>query len=252
MSKKFGFTLAEVLITLGIIGVVAAMTMPTLLANTQGAQFKTAFKKELSTMNQAVLMQFAMEDTDFSNLIADEGTDPNPQVSDSGITMSGILTSRLQAATNITDEYTDVGAVDYSLQHSCTAAEVAEDDPESANYIEGCSGGTEGEVVEITMSKTIGAGNFWAYSFADGTAFIFNKSAHECTSLGVVEENGCYGYLDVNGITKPNQVTSCDDVEDGTATKCEPSEIHDIFPVIFYGQTMEPGTKSARAVLTNK
>ena len=33
-----GFTLAEVLITLGIIGVVAAMTMPTLMNSTQGAQ----------------------------------------------------------------------------------------------------------------------------------------------------------------------------------------------------------------------
>ena len=38
MSKAF--TLAEVLITLGIIGVVAAMTMPTLMNSTQGAQYK--------------------------------------------------------------------------------------------------------------------------------------------------------------------------------------------------------------------
>ena len=34
MTKRFGFTLAEVLITLGIIGVVAAMTIPTLIAQT--------------------------------------------------------------------------------------------------------------------------------------------------------------------------------------------------------------------------
>ena len=33
MTKRFGFTLAEVLITLGIIGVVAAMTIPTLITN---------------------------------------------------------------------------------------------------------------------------------------------------------------------------------------------------------------------------
>lgn len=33
MRFKFGFTLAEVLITLGIIGIVAAMTIPTLLQN---------------------------------------------------------------------------------------------------------------------------------------------------------------------------------------------------------------------------
>ena len=41
-SGKNAFTLAEVLITLGIIGVVAAMTMPTLLNSTQGAQYRTA------------------------------------------------------------------------------------------------------------------------------------------------------------------------------------------------------------------
>ena len=38
MTKRFGFTLAEVLITLGIIGVVAAMTIPTLISNTNGAK----------------------------------------------------------------------------------------------------------------------------------------------------------------------------------------------------------------------
>lgn len=32
-KNKFAFTLAEVLVTLGIIGVVAAITMPTLVAN---------------------------------------------------------------------------------------------------------------------------------------------------------------------------------------------------------------------------
>ena len=37
-NKKFAFTLAEVLITLGIIGVVAAMTMPSLIANYQEKQ----------------------------------------------------------------------------------------------------------------------------------------------------------------------------------------------------------------------
>ena len=33
MSKKSGFTLAEVLITLGIIGIVTSITIPTLIAN---------------------------------------------------------------------------------------------------------------------------------------------------------------------------------------------------------------------------
>ena len=39
------FTLAEVLITLGIIGVVAAMTMPALIANTKKSEISAKLKK---------------------------------------------------------------------------------------------------------------------------------------------------------------------------------------------------------------
>ena len=38
MMKKTGFTLAEVLITLSIIGVVAMMTLPALMTNVQEQQ----------------------------------------------------------------------------------------------------------------------------------------------------------------------------------------------------------------------
>ena len=41
MTKRFGFTLAEVLITLGIIGVVAAMTIPTLIHNYKAKEMRT-------------------------------------------------------------------------------------------------------------------------------------------------------------------------------------------------------------------
>ena len=43
--KFAAFTLAEVLITLGIIGVVAAMTIPNLMANVNGHKFRSQFKK---------------------------------------------------------------------------------------------------------------------------------------------------------------------------------------------------------------
>lgn len=42
-QNKKGFTLAEVLITLGIIGVVAAITIPTLIANTRSQQYRIKF-----------------------------------------------------------------------------------------------------------------------------------------------------------------------------------------------------------------
>ena len=47
-SNRKGFTLAEVLITLGIIGVVAAMTIPTLVANYQKNMYLNRFKKTYS------------------------------------------------------------------------------------------------------------------------------------------------------------------------------------------------------------
>lgn len=54
ICKKRGFTLAEVLITLGIIGVVAAITIPILMQNIQDRQFKEAAKAAYSKASQAV------------------------------------------------------------------------------------------------------------------------------------------------------------------------------------------------------
>ena len=63
---KSGFTLAEVLVTLAVIGVIAAMTIPTLLGTTNQAELKTAFKKSLSVLNQAISMSVALDSSDAS------------------------------------------------------------------------------------------------------------------------------------------------------------------------------------------
>ncbi len=57
--KAPAFTLAEVLVTLGIIGVVAAMTMPVLIQNHQKNVLKQQFKKSYSLMQQAYQKVFA-------------------------------------------------------------------------------------------------------------------------------------------------------------------------------------------------
>ena len=50
-----GFTLAEVLITLGIIGVVVALTMPTLIANHREKEAVVRLKKTYSTLSNAYI-----------------------------------------------------------------------------------------------------------------------------------------------------------------------------------------------------
>ena len=73
--KKQGFNLAEVLITLGIIGVVAAMTMPALIGNYQKKEVVTRLKKAYSIVQQAIrLSELDNEEVQYweTNLSGDE------------------------------------------------------------------------------------------------------------------------------------------------------------------------------------
>ncbi len=53
-NKKFGFTLAEVLVTLGIIGVVAALTLPAVISNYQKSEVANKLKVSYSILNQGL------------------------------------------------------------------------------------------------------------------------------------------------------------------------------------------------------
>ena len=55
-KRKVAFTLAEVLITLGIIGIVASLTLPNIIYNYQKHVVETRLQKFYSTINQAVRM----------------------------------------------------------------------------------------------------------------------------------------------------------------------------------------------------
>ena len=58
--RKFAFTLSEVLITLVIIGIIAAITIPTLMNNTNGQEYRSALKKAISQLNQALVLNYAL------------------------------------------------------------------------------------------------------------------------------------------------------------------------------------------------
>ena len=83
MYKK-GFTLAEVLITLGVIGVVAAMTLPSLIQNYQKTVLVNQLKKSVSVVEQGFKLAMAddevleldntqlMQSLGNSNIMSDE------------------------------------------------------------------------------------------------------------------------------------------------------------------------------------
>lgn len=66
-KAKFGFTLAEVLITLGIIGVVAAITIPNLIANQQKKAIGSQIAEAQSILTQAVRQYTANTDEEGSS-----------------------------------------------------------------------------------------------------------------------------------------------------------------------------------------
>ena len=53
--RNRAFTLAEVLITLGVIGVVAALTLPQVIQHYKRVEVETKLKRVYSIMNQAIL-----------------------------------------------------------------------------------------------------------------------------------------------------------------------------------------------------
>ena len=89
MMKKNGFTLAEVLITLAIIGVVATLTLPALMTNTQEQQAKSALKKGINTLTEAAQMNQAIDGFDYSSLVETSTEDENTQ------SLYGLLSKRI-------------------------------------------------------------------------------------------------------------------------------------------------------------
>ena len=65
LNRKAAFTLAEVLITLGIIGIVAAMTLPSLITKYKIHELRTRFQKTNSIVNQA--LKYTLNDLGLSD-----------------------------------------------------------------------------------------------------------------------------------------------------------------------------------------
>lgn len=72
--NKLGFTLAEMLIVLGVIGIVAQMTIPSIMSNVQESSWKAAAKEAYSKANQAVELMKLDNNGDLSYYQTNNGT----------------------------------------------------------------------------------------------------------------------------------------------------------------------------------
>lgn len=116
MEKKQGFTLAEVLITLVIIGIIASMTLPSLLGGTNKQELKTGLQKAMSTLSQAVTLHYALTGEDFSSISSYENfaktrlnaKDVNGNIVTTADGMMYNFANASSAAVPSTEKYVDV------------------------------------------------------------------------------------------------------------------------------------------------
>ena len=244
------FTLAEVIITIGIIGVVAALTIPTLISNVGTRKFQVQYKKSVYTLNQALRMGIAKYDMDFGALDSMCSSDPRSDTTDPRGTICGLFNSTLSGATFL-DGFSSLSP-DYNPLRN------RED-----------------------ILWVVNEGEPWTgYMLADGSVFFFSQHEGNCS-----EESPCSAFIDVNGAAGPNKLVNGIPIEDDfdprmaacrsrrceygmvfnlRTCKCEivppaylqpvtvphdKEHMTDIYPVYFSGQKIVPASYAARVVL---
>lgn len=173
-KQTIAFTLAEVLITLSIIGIVAAMTMPALLSKYREKATVSKLKKSYSVLSQGYL--FAVEEY---------GTPDNWDITARTAENAIIVRDKLFKNVKLIQKCDD-----NANQKACGVSE-------NTYYINGnIDTGVSG-----TSSKTAAA------LMADGTAVmvITNSSgSYQSRGSGVLSNVYAIIYVDTNGINPPN------------------------------------------------
>lgn len=229
--KKNGFTLAEVLITLAIIGVVATMTLPALITNTGEQQAKTGLKKAINTLAEAAQMSSAIAGYDFSNL-SKEVSSINNSDADEEQSMASLLRTRT--------------VVDYTTTEEGEVNPTPNAGARNKNYI-----GTPDRFV------TLRDGVILMYTTSDTTKAANQKLADDGLPVGFVIT------VDTNGTKGPNTLSNC---KEGGGTKAGANDatveasvcnnkknrvINDRFQVKLKGTRVEPYGAAATWAMQN-
>ena len=217
MKKQMAFTLAEVLITLGIIGVVAAMTLPTLMSNTQGVQFRSQFKKTLSILNQAASVNFAMNDYDISS--------------------ADTVATGTQRARHI-------------YENSLNIKEICE----GSDCSKGWSVDKTAKFgKDATTNTTIFLNDGSVISFPKTAGAVGCDTRNNYAKLTVANRKKCQGVIDVNGEHKPNKLIACDAGTSGTTCVVTPAKtVGDVYPIRMFGTTVEANSRAAEYSFSGK
>lgn len=245
-KRRKAFTLAEVLITLGIIGVVAAMTIPTLIANTNGQKYRSQLKKTISTLSQAARMSQAQYGFDYAGITTQCGANAASENPESTQSICAILNGTLTGITYVNR----ISNLNMQKGNSYKKYEI------SSPYLN-----------SLYSQSTIN--QFHAYILPDGSIFAFYQNLgliNGCSKpIGAPIKDSyptgsdttlsdCVGFIDINGTNLPNKEVSCSTgsnsiTKNNCVVKNDAKHMTDIYPMRFHDSIIEPATAAARYVL---
>lgn len=177
--QKTAFTLAEVLITLGIIGVVAAMTLPSLIADYQKKVYFNQFKRSYSNMFNALkLMQAQIGYTPQCYYTYDnpDGGNDHSQVAECEIFYNE-LTKRMNVIKTCKGNAYRDGCI--PKYNGVDTIEKYHDSPS----LSGCGGFGQSRILN----------NSYAFVFNDGSIIFTYQGAYSWASVFAVDVNGKKG-----------------------------------------------------------
>lgn len=192
MKMKKGFTLAEVLITLAIIGVVAAMTLPSLMINTGEQQAMTAYKKIINTLSESGQLNAAVLGFDYST-ITGAGAYNDDYTKDGKQTLGAIIHEQM----NVTP---GLGAVSLGSQSNCA---VLIDSTAICLGSYAAVGGTDAKSIVVDTNGTKGP-NMLASCGEDGCTTKASRKLYDqyyVTLYRGTAYPGKWTALDTNGTT---------------------------------------------------
>ena len=171
-TKIKGFTLAEVLITLGILGIIAEMTIPAIINGTNKVEYVSALRRSYSMLSQA------------HQMIASD---------------SGDFESALSESTN-SDDFANVFAQKMKVAKNCGKLLNAVDSDCFTNHWYLLSGGGDpGYDRSVYLNAFALSTNYNAFVTVDGIAYLFVLGDPTCANA----DGLCGGIMvDVNGPAK--------------------------------------------------
>ena len=174
-NQKFGFTLAEGLITLGIIGVVAAITIPNIVAKYQHKALESQFKKSFSVISQVILIAKNSLGVDkFGNYCAKFNLE------------SGKYELAPECYSNLYNNYIKINSTPDNFDYSTTARYMKRTD-----------------TIKTYNNKQIFSINSVSSAFGDTIHFV--TAMPDGTYLNFqINEASLYIGVDINGGKKPN------------------------------------------------